>query len=165
MQKIVHGTKRSVKGCCYSLVPKSTNGVIGTLGDWSKLICPAIAFVVALGQGRLKKVFVCFMFSLVVMWTIKFISIKFHCEYGKRPVSGRHHRYSGMPSSHVTYSATAAALMSNSYDRLLVKTLYLIAAFTGLSRLYSRKHTITQVASSFVLSETIVRAARLFGFV
>lgn len=66
--------------------------------------------------------------------------------------------YNGMPSGHTASAWLPAAYAAKSNDQRLVRAsyiLYPVAAFTGVSRVTSKRHYWYQVAAAIVICETI----------
>ncbi len=90
----------------------------------------------------------------------KLIGSKTHFYGSQRPQGGN---YKGMPSGH-TASAWASASYMRVYcnNKLYSAPFYAAGAFTGFSRVVSKRHTLGQVLASVVISELIMQANSYF---
>jgi len=136
---------------------KHREGPLTTFGDLAQIINPVISGTMASQEKGFGHFGLIYGQTTLLSFGIK--EIGKHIERGAfaRPRVGYSCvRYDGMPSAH-----TASAWSAASYTRAFSENqwaaipLYISAALTGYSRVYSRQHTTLQVVAGAALAEAV----------
>jgi hypothetical protein len=135
---------------------KSRRSPLRSFGDVMQIVNPVASSLLSSQEKGFGHHAFIYGQTWITMHAIKLVSDKSKWAPSKRPsITDKRDRYDGMPSGHTASAWVAAAYVrtfSEDYSYLSVP-LYITAAITGYSRVYSKEHTWGQVISGAALAE------------
>jgi len=129
--------------CCSNSFAKST---IEEIGDFTQIIVPAYAFMMAMNEKDWEGVKQ-FGYSFTAM-QISVIGLKSAID-AERPNCSDNNSF---PSGHTASAFSGATFIHKRYGIKRAIIPYLLAGFTGYSRIYAEKHNFCDVAAGAVIS-------------